>query len=96
LIFKKFTPERITLGSLRGLQSTINGCTDRTWVRYLKESSNWGRKIDFETRYAMYSVLINELEKTYGFKNVALCKETLEMWSVLGLNYKNIKCNCVW
>ena len=27
IIFDNLTPERITLGSLRGLQSTINGCT---------------------------------------------------------------------
>ena len=81
----------ITLGSLRGLQSTINGCTDRTWVKYLKESSNWGRKVDFKTRYEMYHTIINTLHKTYGFERVGLCKETIEMWSALGLDYRKIK-----
>jgi spore photoproduct lyase len=96
IIFENITPERITLGSLRGLQSTINGCKDKTWVKYLKESSNWGKKIDFKTRYLMYSVLINQLETKYRYNKIALCKETVEMWNALGMDYKNIKCNCVW
>ncbi len=31
-IFANFVPSRITLGSLRGLQSTINGSTDRSYA----------------------------------------------------------------
>jgi len=96
IIFDNFTPERITLGSLRGLQSTINGCLDRSWVHYLKESSNWGRKIDFPTRYRMYSTIIQELKAKYDFHKVALCKETVQMWSALGMDYQKIRCNCVW
>ena len=96
IIFEDLTPERITLGSLRGLQSTINGCTDKTWVRYLKESSNWGKKIDFKTRYVMYSTLIQELKTTYKFDKVALCKETIQMWDALKMDYKKIRCNCIW
>jgi spore photoproduct lyase len=33
-IFENFTPERITLGSLRGLQSTINNIKDISWTKY--------------------------------------------------------------
>jgi spore photoproduct lyase len=95
-IFTSFTPERITLGSLRGLQSTINGSTDRSWLEYLKENSNWGKKIDFKTRYETYATIINLLRDNYGYSNVALCKETLAMWGRLGMDYKKIKCNCVW
>jgi spore photoproduct lyase len=96
IIFENFTPERITLGSLRGLQSTINGCTDKSWVKYLRESSNWGKKIDFKTRYTMYLTIINQLRNKYGFNRVALCKETVQMWNELGMDYKKIRCNCVW
>jgi len=96
IIFDNLTPERITLGSLRGLQSTINGCTNKTWIMYLKEPSNWGRKIDFRTRYKMYSIMIDALNNTYAFNKIALCKETLQMWEELGLDYKNIRCNCIW
>jgi len=73
-IFSKFTPERITIGSLRGLQSTINGATDVSWVKYLSEWSNWGRKIESNFRYNMYSTIINYLNDEHNYKNVALCK----------------------
>lgn len=96
MIFEQFIPERITLGSLRGLQSTINNSKDRTWVKYLSEKSNWGKKIDSETRYEMYSKLIDYLKNNYGYTNVALCKETVEMWERIELDYRKIKCNCIW
>jgi len=95
-IFASFTPERITLGSLRGLQSTINGSTDKSWLEYLKENSNWGKKVDFKTRYEIYARIIYLLKNRYSYSNVALCKETLAMWGILGMDCKKIKCNCVW
>jgi spore photoproduct lyase len=94
-IFKRFTPERITLGSLRGLQSTINNSRDRSWVEYLGERSNWGRKIDFETRLMNFETIIDYLHD-YNFKNIALCKETLRIWDAVGLNWRNIRCNCTY
>jgi len=96
LIFENLNPERITLGSLRGLQSTINGCSDKSWVKYLTESSNWGKKIDFQTRFNMYSEVIEYLKSKYNCEKVALCKETIEMWNSLKMNYRQIRCNCVF
>lgn len=96
LIFEKFSPERITLGSLRGLQSTINGCTDKSWVKYLSESSNWGKKVDINSRLAMYKRIISYLAEKYNYSNVALCKETKALWGILKMDYKKIKCNCIW
>lgn len=96
MIFEQFIPERITLGSLRGLQSTINNSKDRTWVKFLSEKSNWGKKIGSELRYEMYSKLIDYLKNKYGYTNVALCKETVEMWEKLGLDCKKIRCNCIF
>jgi len=95
MIFDAFTPERVTLGSLRGLQSTINGCSDKTWVKYLKESSNWGRKTDLNTRLAMYSLLTEELAARHDFHRVALCKETVEVWDALAMDYTQMRCNCI-
>jgi len=95
-IFLKFIPERITLGSLRGLQSTINGTKDTSWVKYLKEGSNWGRKIDFTTRHRMYTAIIKYLGNKYNYHDIALCKETKAMWEKLGMDWKRIRCNCVW
>lgn len=94
-LFDSYTPERITIGSLRGLASTIRCCPDKTWVKYLNEKSNWGKKIDFDTRKEMYSFVKNYLKDNFGYKNLSLCKETAEMWKSLGMNYKKIKCNCL-
>ena len=96
IVFERFSPERITFGSLRGLQSTINGCSDKSWVRYLQEKSNWGKKIDFETRFAMYSTIIEYLNTKCNYSKIALCKETVEMWDKLKIDYRKIKCNCIW
>lgn len=96
LIFDNLIPERITLGSLRGLQSTINGCSDKSWVGYLIEGSNWGRRVNFSTRNEMYSIIIQALIEEYNFYNIGLCKETLKVWNSLNLDYRKIKCNCIW
>lgn len=95
-IFSNFIPERITLGSLRGLQSTLNVTKDNSWKKYLKETSNWGKKVEFSARFNMYSNLIVYLQNKWNYKKVALCKETLAMWRELGMNHKKVKCNCVW
>jgi len=94
LIFNKLTPSRITLGSLRGLQTTINNAADKSWVKYLSATSNWGKKINDNLREKIYSKIINHLEAEYNYTNIALCKETRKTWENLGLNYKKIKCNC--
>lgn len=94
-VFSNFIPSRITLGSLRGLQSTINQATDKSWVKYLSEKSGWGKRIAFDTRFQMYHSLIKYLKEKYCYTDIALCKETLEIWDKLGMDYRNIRCNCV-
>jgi spore photoproduct lyase len=94
-LFKDIIPERITLGSLRGLQSTINNSKDASWTKYLTETSNWGKKVDTGHRLAMYSTIINYLKSKYDYNDVALCKETIDIWNKLNLDYKKIKCNCI-
>jgi len=101
-IFSRFTPERITIGSLRGLESTIRFCTDRTWVSFLsKDTTGWGRKIPDDKRQVMYSTLINYLKNKHSFSKIGLCKETHEMWEKLGINagmypyWSECRCNCV-
>lgn len=94
-IFNRLRPERVTLGSLRGLSTTIRNAWDRSWVPYLSESSNWGKKIDLEKRIEMYDVVITHLEEKWNFTEIGLCKETTELWEELGRNWKNITCNCI-
>lgn len=95
-IFSSFEPERITISSLRGLQTTINNVLDKSWTKYLSEKSNWGKKIDFKTRHEMYKTIIDYLKENYNYKSVGLCKETIEMWNRLNMNYREIRCNCIW
>jgi spore photoproduct lyase len=94
-IFRRLEPERITLGSLRGLQSTINNVKDKTWVDYLDESSNWGKKIPYNVRCRMYESLVKYLRSEYSFDRIALCKETVGVWENLDMDFRDITCNCV-
>lgn len=94
-IFESFVPERITIGSLRGLQSTLNNAKDKSWVGFMTETSNWGKKIAFGTRYLIYSSVKGYLKSEYDYLKVAFCKETIEMWDKLGMDYKKIQCNCL-
>jgi spore photoproduct lyase len=94
-IFSQLRPERITLGSLRGLQSTINNASDKSWVKYLSESSNWGKRVNSETRYLIYSAVLAHLKEYYNYSNVAFCKETKDMWNKLSMNHLEMKCNCI-
>jgi len=93
-VFDRLKPDRITIGSLRGLQSTINNATDKSWTVYLDGRSNWGRKIPTAIRFEMYRTLIDALRDKYSFGKVALCKETVDMWDLLGLDWRKIRCNC--
>lgn len=95
-LFSAFVPERITLGALRGDEGMIARAADKTWTEYLTEESDRGREIGFEVRHAMYSTLIEHLERRHDYTEVAICRETLGMWVKLGLDYRNIRCNCIW
>lgn len=94
-VFKRLQPERITLGCLRGLSSTIRNVKDKSWLQYLDETSSWGRKPSFKKRLALYRGVMDYLA-SYGFNKVGFCKDTLAMWHQLGLDFKEIACNCVF
>lgn len=95
-IFSELFPSRITLGSLRGLQSTINEAEDKSWVDYLKEPSRWGRRIPFDLRHEAFATVIDYLQKKHSYTSVALCKEPVLMWDSLGMDWRKCTCNCVW
>jgi spore photoproduct lyase len=94
-IFVRFRPSRITLGSLRGLQSTINAARDKTWVDYLSEQSQWGRRMPETLRLEAYGRIIEQLQVAHGYDQVALCKEPVAVWEVLGMDWQHCRCNCV-
>jgi spore photoproduct lyase len=101
-IFSVFTPSRVTIGSLRGLESTVRFCRDRSWVGFLaKDMTGWGRKLPDDLRLTMYSTLLNYLKQKHHFLEVGFCKESASMWKKLGLTagkepfWFGCKCNCV-
>jgi spore photoproduct lyase len=96
LIYSNLKPERITFGTLRGLQSTINNCKDKSWIKYLNDRSNWGLKAPDNIRLNMYSYLMDKVKEYDNRCQIAMCKETVGMWKEMHLDYKKIKCNCVW
>jgi spore photoproduct lyase len=95
-IFGSLIPERVTIGSLRGLQTTINHASDTSWLKYLEENSKWGKRVSSKTRLQMYSSIIEYLRKRYYYEKVALCKEPVFIWQELQLDWRNCRCNCVW
>jgi spore photoproduct lyase len=96
LVYSNLKPQRITFGTLRGLQSTINNCYDKSWIKYLNERSNWGLKAPDEIRFTMYSYLIDKVKEYDNRCQIAMCKETVGMWKEMGMDYRKIKCNCNW
>lgn len=94
-IFDRFTPSNITIGSLRGLSTTLRNTDDTSWQKYLSEKSSWGRKISTRKRYDMYTAMIRHLRREYGYDSIAFCKETLDMWEKLGKDYTEIDCVCL-
>jgi len=103
LIFSKLTPERITLGTPRGLRKTLRFSKDISWTKFFGESSGWGKKISMTVRKEIY-LFFHERLRNLGFdeSKIALCKESVEMYKELGRdvgtypNWKNCRCNCVW
>lgn len=93
-------PDRITLGTPRGLQMTLKFSKDRSWIKFFTDNpdkTGWGRKIPIPQRKEIYLFLYDKLSEC-GFdkSKIAICKETIGMWSELGLDYRNCKCNCIW
>jgi len=92
-------PNRIIIGTPRGLWKTIKYAkeagVDMSWTSFFKESSGWGRKLDFNQRKEIYEFFYDEL-KSMGYQTtrITMCKETVKMWEIMGLSYNPMMCNC--
>lgn len=101
-IFSEFPsdPNRITLGTPRGLAKTLIFAKDRSWEKIAftdnPEYTGWGRKPPESLRKEIYLFFYDKLA-SLGFDKtkIAVCKETKSMWKKLGLNWNLCKCNCV-
>lgn len=95
-------PDRITLGTPRGLRKTQIYAKDLSWWKEAfektpSEDTGWGKKIAFDLRKEMYQFFYDKLQ-SLGFdkSRIAMCKETVSMWKELELDHARCKCNCVW
>ena len=98
-ILANLNPNRIILGTPRGLWKTIKyakeACVDMSWTRYFEEDSGWGKKLAIKQRKEIYEFLYGKLNSVgYPLHHVSVCKETVQMWNVLGLYYVPNVCNC--
>jgi spore photoproduct lyase len=93
-------PNRITLGTPRGLAKTLIFAKDRSWEKTAftdkPEHTGWGKKPPTALRKEIYVFFYDKLGNL-GFdkSRIAMCKETKSMWEELGLNPKSCKCNCI-
>ena len=99
-ILDAFAPNRIILGTPRGLWKTIvfaqKADVDMSWTNYFAErETGWGKKLPFEKRLEIYQFMYNALQKQ-GFPNekITICKEEMSMWKALGRPVKPLTCNC--
>jgi len=99
-MFAKFEPNRIVLGTPRGLQKTMifakKANLDLSWIGFLeKKETGWGWKMPFELRLEIYRFFYEKLLGLgYSKDKISLCKENVEMWKALGLEYTPLTCNC--
>lgn len=90
-----FDPARITIGSLRALSSTVANSKDKSWTKYCTEATNFGKRMPMEERLAVYRHVMSVF-LDFGFRKVAICKETIDVHERLGMNWKALECNCTW
>lgn len=98
-LLSEFEPNRIILGTPRGLWKTIkyarDAKIDMSWSSFFKEDSSWGKKLDYRLRKEMYQFMFDKLD-TLGYQKsrVTMCKETVGMWNELNKTYRPLTCNC--
>lgn len=94
-------PDRITLGTPRGLAKTLIFAKDRSWEKIAftdePDRTGWGKKAPTPVRKEIYLFFYDKFD-TLGFDKtrIAMCKETRSMWKELGLDPKSCRCNCIW
>lgn len=98
-ILSNLAPNRIILGTPRGLWKTIKYAkeagVDLSWTKFFREDTGWGKKLSFEQRKEIYQFFYDRLNSGgYHWSRVSLCKETVEMWKTLGLKYVTGTCSC--
>lgn len=98
-MLSNLTPDRIILGTPRGLWKTIKYAqkagVDMSWTHFFREDTGWGKKLAFQQREEIYRFFFDKLDSMgYSLSRVSICKETTDMWKALGLPYAGRICSC--
>ena len=101
LFWKDFKPDRIIIGTPRGLWKTIHYAkkagVDMSWTKYFErgEKTGWGWKLPFNLRREIYIFMREKLEDLgYDTDRLSICKETIDMWKSLKWRYYEGECQC--
>ena len=94
-------PDRITLGTPRGLAKTLIFAKDRSWEKIAftdkPERTGWGKKAPNAIRKEIYTFFYDKLDNLgFAKSQIAMCKETRSMWREFGLDPDKCRCNCIW
>lgn len=106
-LLSEVTPDRITLGTPRGLVKTRLYSKDTSWWKFAfeknpSEDTGWGKKLAPLARREIYLFIIEKLNELGYNNHIALCKETESMWKDIHIdpgknpNWEKCKCNCVF
>ena len=100
-IFEYVQPTRITIGEYR----PSNGLAHHISVRFPespllkidKSLVREGKKLRYpkNLRIKMFRTIIDTIKKHKNDIDISLCKEQPEIWRVIGLDMKGLKCNCL-
>lgn len=98
-ITSNLTPNRIILGTPRGLWKTIKyaqkAMVDMSWTQFFREDTCWGKKLAFQQREEIYQFFFDKLDSMgYPLSRISICKETVDTWKALGLPYVGRICSC--
>jgi len=100
-IFNNFEPDRIIIGTPRGLWKTIHYAKkagiDTSWTRFFEhgEKTGWGLKLPFNLRKSIYTFIRDKIEDIgYDTNRLSICKETVQMWKSLKWKYFPGECQC--
>jgi len=101
-IFSELEPNRIILGTPRGLGKTLKFAResnlDASWISFLeRRETGWGWKLPFDQRKSIYDFFYDKLRSIgYDTRKVSICKETVEMWKAMAFDYSPHTCCCYW
>lgn len=86
---------RVTLGCIVATKEIVSSCNkqnnDLSWKDYCTEEG----LVPKEKRKELYDYIITLLEDNGYERDIGLCKEPVEVWESIGLDWTEPKCNCI-